>query len=98
MLSENLGCRQFDLVLTAESIYNLESVPQLLAAFDSCLKPEGFILVAAKSYYFGVGGGVASFKRAVEKNGQFQSVVIARVDDGRSNIREVMLLRRTSGK
>lgn len=94
VLCSTLGCRRFDLILTAESIYNPTSVPQLLAAFNRCLSPAGVILVAAKSYYFGVGGGVASFKKAIDADGLFKCAVLARVDDGKSNIREVLLLRR----
>lgn len=95
VLCRRLGCKHFDLILTAESIYNPASVPQLLAAFNSCLSPAGVILLAAKSYYFGVGGGVASFKKAVDADGLFKCAVLARVDDGKSNTREVLLLRRT---
>jgi hypothetical protein len=34
--------------------------------------PLGVVLVAAKSFYFGVGGGVKSFKQAVKADGLFE--------------------------
>eukprot|EP00892_Ulva_mutabilis_P011712 jgi/Ulvmu1/8913/UM005_0004.1 len=94
VLCREFSGQQFDLILTAESIYNSASVPPLIAAFSECLAPAGIILVAAKSYYFGVGGGVASFKKDVIHDGRFQCQSLTRVDDGKSNMREVMLLTR----
>lgn len=94
VLCKKLGSEQFNLILTAESIYNSASVPQLLSAFDGCIMPGGVVLVAAKAYYFGVGGGVASFKKAIADDGRFQCESLTRIDDGKSNVREVMLLHR----
>lgn len=34
--------------------------------------PHGVVLIAAKSFYFGVGGGVAGFQRLVEADGTLQ--------------------------
>lgn len=34
--------------------------------------PLGTVLVAAKSHYFGVGGGIRSFKKAVKQDGIFE--------------------------
>ncbi|KZV73910.1 hypothetical protein PENSPDRAFT_626633 [Peniophora sp. CONT] len=55
----------YDCVLTSETIYREESIPPLLQVLreskaDTCL-------VAAKVLYFGVGGGVQEFVKAVEK-------------------------------
>ena len=59
-----------------------------------CLKPKtGFALVAAKSFYFGVGGGTASFMRLVEQDGTFTVQSIATFDDGASNKREILQLK-----
>ncbi|KAH8817666.1 hypothetical protein DL96DRAFT_1504322 [Flagelloscypha sp. PMI_526] len=66
--------KPYDLVLTSETIYRLESLPDLIGllaraakegALDSSLK-DGIALVAAKVLYFGVGGGIADFISAVE--------------------------------
>ncbi|KAI0039750.1 hypothetical protein FA95DRAFT_990366 [Auriscalpium vulgare] len=63
----------FDLVLTSETIYKPESLPPLLRvlrdATASPLARQPLCLVAAKLVYFGVGGGVEEFLRAVESSG-----------------------------
>jgi hypothetical protein len=48
--------------------------------------------VAAKSYYFGVGGGTAEFVRLVNGEGVMQARVVAVVDDGVSNKRDIIQL------
>ena len=48
----------------------------------------------AKVYYFGVGGGVAPFEEEVRRQGLFHIEHVRSVDDGASNMREVLLLRR----
>ena len=56
------------------------------------LRPGGTALVAAKSYYFGVGGSVADFKARVESaepSGEFGWRVLRMIEDGASNRREV---------
>ena len=45
-------------------------------------------------YYFGVGGGVAPFEEEVRRQGLFHIEHVRSVDDGASNMREVLLLRR----
>jgi hypothetical protein len=59
------------------------------------LKPDGFALVAAKTHYFGVGGGSLAFRRLVETQ-QPQLMVaksVAEVRDGSSVLREILELR-----
>ncbi|XP_018015180.1 histidine protein methyltransferase 1 homolog [Hyalella azteca] len=63
---------QFDVIMTSETIYNQENYEKILKVFTTCLKPHGVVLLAAKSYYFGVGGGTASFLAAVERTGCLQ--------------------------
>jgi SAM-dependent methyltransferase len=88
----------FDIVLTSESIYNDRSAQQILDGCDQCLATNGCVYVAAKSHYFGVAqaGGLAKFKRMVDQDGRFCWEVTRRADDGMSNVREVLLLKRTS--
>ncbi len=65
----------------------------MLCAFVQCLKPDvGKAWIAAKSYYFGVGGGTASFTRLVKQDGTFEVKVVDVIDDGASNKREILLL------
>ncbi|QDZ23388.1 methyltransferase [Chloropicon primus] len=89
-----LGKQCYDLVLAAETIYEPKSIPSLLDLLSSCVKPKtGVVLVAAKVYYFGVGGGVAPFEQAVKEQGLFDLDHVFRVDDGASNMREILMLK-----
>lgn len=54
-----------DMVLTSETIYSLESLPSLVELLGRCIGEGGRVLVAAKVIYFGVGGGVESFKQCL---------------------------------
>lgn len=65
-LPQLLPQHAFDLILTSETIYRTESYPALLEIFRHALKPAtGRVLLAAKDYYFGLGGSVQQFwKRA----------------------------------
>lgn len=56
------------------------------------LKPDGLALVAAKTHYFGVGGGVQVYRDYLAKQGTFSVQTIKVFDDGRSNHREVFCM------
>ncbi|KAK9751295.1 Lysine methyltransferase [Popillia japonica] len=60
---------KFDIILTSETIYNTESYSKLHSIFTNCLKKDGVVYVAAKTYYFGVGGGLRSFEEFVSSKG-----------------------------
>ncbi|KAK6014077.1 hypothetical protein OSTOST_20574 [Ostertagia ostertagi] len=62
----------FDLILTSETIYNPEDYEALHDAFDYALSSSGVIWVAAKVFYFGVGGDIPTFTDFVEKKGVFK--------------------------
>ena len=65
----------------------------LYRAIKACLRPgSGVALVAAKSYYFGVGGGTAAFAKLVREDGCFACEQVAVIDDGASNKREFLRL------
>lgn len=55
--------QQPDFILTSETIYSLESLPIVLEILLLLLenKPAYLALVAAKEYYFGVGGSIIEF-------------------------------------
>ena len=53
---------------------------------------SGVALVAAKSYYFGVGGSVAQFRDLVERGGLLEHRGALTIEDGSSNRREVLEL------
>jgi protein-histidine N-methyltransferase len=73
---------RYDVVLSSETIYRLDSVPALLHVLrDACLArsedlirqsttpPPYTCLIAAKRLYFGVGGGVLEFEKSLKDGG-----------------------------
>ncbi|EDW03736.1 histidine protein methyltransferase 1 homolog [Drosophila grimshawi] len=64
---------KYDLILTSETIYNVENQQKLLDTFSKRLKADGIVLVAGKSHYFGVGGGLEQFVELVKCGEVFQS-------------------------
>lgn len=62
---------KYDVILTSETIYSKESQPKLLSVLKQLCHHGGVVYVAAKTNYFGVGGGVASFCQLVEEDGTF---------------------------
>jgi len=60
---------KFDLILTSETIYNTKNQHKLISIFKNFLKKNGQVLVAAKTMYFGVGGGLRQFERMLSENG-----------------------------
>ena len=58
------------------------------------LRAGGVALIAAKSYYFGVGGSVAAFKALVAADDRFECRTLRTWDDGASNRREVFEIKR----
>ncbi|KAF9911362.1 Histidine protein methyltransferase 1 [Linnemannia zychae] len=67
---------KYDLILTSETIYAEESHEKLYATIKNSLKRGGKALVAAKTFYFGVGGDILSFRRLIEKDGVFDIKVV----------------------
>ncbi|CBQ73379.1 conserved hypothetical protein [Sporisorium reilianum SRZ2] len=64
------AAQRMDLVLTSETIYSLDSLAALVQLLSRYARPHGtpeagLVLVAAKVIYFGVGGGVESFKQVL---------------------------------
>eukprot|EP00035_Acanthoeca_spectabilis_P031712 m.15417 g.15417 ORF g.15417 m.15417 type:complete len:334 (-) comp4911_c0_seq1:3-1004(-) len=87
----------YDVVLTAETLYSLESMPELYSLLKATVNPVGgAAYVASKVYYFGVGGGTQDFLRLVEKDGYFQSSTVMQVDNGVK--REVIKLEPAANK
>ncbi|KIH52791.1 hypothetical protein ANCDUO_17101, partial [Ancylostoma duodenale] len=65
----------YDVIVTSETIYNTEDYEALHDAFDYALSTSGVVWVAAKIFYFGVGGNVPLFMEYVEKRGVFKAVM-----------------------
>lgn len=81
---------RFDIILTSETIYATESQPKLLSLMKSLLKPCGTIFLAAKTHYFGVGGGTRQFEQLVKIDRHFKSTVCYRSGEGLQ--REILML------
>ncbi|GIL52233.1 hypothetical protein Vafri_8151 [Volvox africanus] len=99
LVGEHLTSRgyggHYDLILSSETIYSVPAQERLLECIKQLLQPpHGVALIAAKRYYFGVGGGTKSFRNLVEEDGIFEVSVVAQVDDKASgNVREVLMLK-----
>ncbi|KOB75658.1 Histidine protein methyltransferase 1-like protein [Operophtera brumata] len=84
----------FDVIVTSETIYNECNYDKLISLFEDRLSNKGVIFVAAKTHYFGVGGGTRQFEKAVEKNGLFSSEVCWKSTGGIQ--REILKITRIS--
>ncbi|WJX73931.1 hypothetical protein P8452_57653 [Trifolium repens] len=83
----------YDFILMAETVYSINSLQNLYNLIKKCLiHPHGTVYMAAKKYYFGVGGGSRRFLSVVEKDGVMTSNLVAEITDGSSNVREVWKL------
>jgi len=84
---------KYNIILSAETIYSPTNQRKLCALIESCLCPKnGIALVAAKSYYFGVGGGTRQFEALVLERGKLDSKVARVLDSGAANKREILQL------
>eukprot|EP01029_Cantina_marsupialis_P001477 TRINITY_DN11258_c0_g1_i1.p1 TRINITY_DN11258_c0_g1~~TRINITY_DN11258_c0_g1_i1.p1 ORF type:complete len:236 (+),score=55.85 TRINITY_DN11258_c0_g1_i1:121-828(+) len=85
-----------DVILSSETIYCVDYIKSLLSLFRHSLKIGGFALVAAKRFYFGVGGGTLDFMDDVEDFGGFECETALVLEDGSSNTREILKVTRIS--
>ncbi len=56
----------------------------------SHLGPNSIALIASKKYYFGVGGGSFALQNLIAESDEMESTVVFKADDGKSNIREII--------
>jgi 2-polyprenyl-3-methyl-5-hydroxy-6-metoxy-1,4-benzoquinol methylase len=84
--------RGFDVVLSSETLYREEAHGTVAALLAALLRPGGVALLAAKRFYFGVGGGTRRFAAAAAPAAGLRCEVVGVVQDGMSNVREVLLL------
>ena len=94
-LEEVLPSSKYDLIITSETIYNLENQKTLLSLFQKCLKEGGSVLVAAKIHYFGVGGGLRQFEEVAAKS-SWTTENVAKIESEVK--REVIRLTRAKSK
>ncbi len=72
----------YDIILTSETIYSMESQNKLLQIFERFLSPNGIILVGAKSHYFGVGGNTLLFSQLVTESKLFEYEIVHETQSG----------------
>jgi SAM-dependent methyltransferase len=80
----------YDLILTSDTLYSSQSHNKLYSFMKHLLKPHGEILIAAKTYYFGCGGGVRQFEEMIAKQNEMNVQVVRKFTDGQSNMREIL--------
>jgi len=73
---------QFELILSSETIYNIEYYPKIRDFLSDLLAPKGKALFAAKTHYFGVGGGTFDFVNFITDTGLFDIEVVKKIDEG----------------
>ncbi|CAK4086078.1 unnamed protein product [Aphanomyces euteiches] len=85
------GSADFDLILTAETLYTESVTVDLFHTIQRYLKKRGGVaLVAAKTYYFGTGGSVHHFKQLIARDGSMSAQTVWESSDGRSTVREIV--------
>ncbi|PKA50938.1 hypothetical protein AXF42_Ash007594 [Apostasia shenzhenica] len=87
------ACNGYDVILMAETVYEVSSLQSLYELIKKCLRrPNGVIYMAGKKHYFGVGGGTRQFVHLIEEDGKYVPLLLSEVADGSSNVREVWKL------
>ncbi|XP_045498482.1 histidine protein methyltransferase 1 homolog isoform X1 [Colias croceus] len=89
ILAEN---EKYDIILTSETIYNLSNYDKLVNFFNQRLTNDGTVYIAAKTYYFGVGGGMRQFEQALTNSGKFKFEIVWNTTSGIQ--REIMKITR----
>lgn len=78
-----------DLVLASETIYATHNLAAFTHLIRTCLAENGTALIAAKSVYFGVGGGVEEFTRELARQDMRGEHVFTSTDGVRRTIMAV---------
>lgn len=69
--------QRYDLIVTCETIYNPANNQKIIDVLKRLLRPRtGVAYLAAKTYYFGVGGGLRSFEALLLADGSLRSEVV----------------------
>ena len=87
---------RYNLISTADTLYDPQALHELHDLLCDLLELDGVAIVAAKRFYFGVGGGVSSFMAIANRLGKARVRVASSVEDGSSNIRDILEFRRIS--
>ena len=85
--------QRFDLIFTADTLYNVDYYERLHDVIVNSLTKEGVCLVASKKFYFGVGGGTMQFCEYIASKDILVSKVLKEINNGMSNIRQIIELK-----
>jgi len=88
-----VGDIKYDVILTSDTLYAVDSYNKLYFLIKNHIKEGGVAYVAAKKYYFGVGGSTHQFVQVVKNhNPTVQIRTVKNIQDGQSNVREIIRL------
>jgi hypothetical protein len=81
------------LIIATDCLYSEETCASLARVLATLMvdTPGAVALVAAKQYYFGVGGGTFTFTKALAPH-PLTVRVVERIEDGKSNVREILVI------
>ena len=104
-----LGTNTFDIILSAETLYNDDNCVSIKQLLLHHLTPiSGVAYFATKRYYFGVGGGTESLQKVISASASasasagtctytdgrtLKCTVVRSIEDGNSNIRDIVQVR-----
>ncbi|XP_071446327.1 histidine protein methyltransferase 1 homolog [Hetaerina americana] len=74
--------KKYDVILSSETIYNSDNHWKLVRVLKSLLKKSGVAFIAAKTFYFGVGGGLRQFEKLLAEEGNMDVSVCWKCSDG----------------
>jgi len=92
LMSRNPSEFSYDYIITSDTIYNPSYYQKISNIIEHHLNANGTAYIASKSYYFGLNGNTRSFIERFEKQtqGGFLISKVKKIDDGFSNIREIL--------
>ncbi|XP_046390248.1 histidine protein methyltransferase 1 homolog isoform X2 [Ischnura elegans] len=74
--------KKYDFILSSETIYNADNHWKLIHVLKGLLKKSGVAYIAAKTFYFGVGGGLRQFEKLLAEEGNMDMNVCWKCSDG----------------
>jgi predicted nicotinamide N-methyase len=86
---------KYDIILSSDTIYSQQSIKPLVKIIKSTLAENGVALIAAKRFYFGVGGSTKELLEVIQAEGALTARVMETFEDGKSNVREIIEVKRS---
>lgn len=90
------GDAKYDFIFSTETTYRQADLMPLAKCILALLKRDtGVAFIAAKSYYFGTGGGLRLFEDELQKQASVMGIIVTvtctkEFRDGMSNVREIL--------